>query len=365
MKIFQKNLLATYFTIALLALGSSPAFAGVFISIGLAPPPLPYYEQPACPYDGYIWTPGYWAYGDYGYYWVPGTWVQPPQFGLFWTPPYWGWNGNAYAFNTGYWGQNVGYYGGINYGYGYGGNGYGGGRWQGRHFFYNTAVNNVSSTNFHHTYVNGAVAGNNTSNVSYNGGSGGVQAQPTAQQRQFSSERHHAPTSLQQAHVRAASQDRGQLATVNDGRPATLAAARPQAYTSVAQQHAKAQPLTSQDRPATASAVSAKSGTQASSSPQIKTAEPTRLASQNTQAAASHATAVKPQSQPAVTHAALPSHPVAQAAPQSHPVTHVAPQSHPVAHAAPQSHPVAHAAPQSHPAAHAAPQSHPAVHAKT
>ena len=27
------------------------------------PPPLPVYEQPPCPVEGYIWTPGYWAWG--------------------------------------------------------------------------------------------------------------------------------------------------------------------------------------------------------------------------------------------------------------------------------------------------------------
>ena len=35
------------------------------------PPPLPDYEQPQAPGDGYMWTPGYWAYGQDGYYWVP------------------------------------------------------------------------------------------------------------------------------------------------------------------------------------------------------------------------------------------------------------------------------------------------------
>ena len=105
----QKNLLAKCFIIAALALGSTPAFSQVSLSIGIAPPPLPMYAQPACPDDGYIWTPGYWAYGQYGYYWVPGTWVQPPDVGLFWTPCYWGWNGDAYMFNSGYWGPNVGF----------------------------------------------------------------------------------------------------------------------------------------------------------------------------------------------------------------------------------------------------------------
>jgi|SRR6266480_3065436 len=94
------------------------------ISVNFAPPVLPVVEQPPCPVEGYIWTPGYWAWeGDY--YWVPGVWVAPPSVGLLWTPPWWGWNNGVYAFHGGYWGPTVGFYGGINYGYGYNGNGTG------------------------------------------------------------------------------------------------------------------------------------------------------------------------------------------------------------------------------------------------
>src|ERR1700676_3082982 len=49
------------------------------------PPPLPEYEQPPVPAEGYLWTPGYWAYAPGGYFWVPGTWVEPPRIGLLWT----------------------------------------------------------------------------------------------------------------------------------------------------------------------------------------------------------------------------------------------------------------------------------------
>src|SRR5579864_1085768 len=40
-------------------------------SIGVAPPELLVYAQPPCNNDGYLWSPGYWAYGSDGYYWVP------------------------------------------------------------------------------------------------------------------------------------------------------------------------------------------------------------------------------------------------------------------------------------------------------
>jgi hypothetical protein len=65
---------------------------------------LPVYQQPICPGDGYLWTPGYWAYDDSiaDYYWVPGTWVQAPEVGYLWTPGYWGWGDGGFFFNEGY-----------------------------------------------------------------------------------------------------------------------------------------------------------------------------------------------------------------------------------------------------------------------
>src|SRR6202050_3125585 len=83
-------------------------------SITIAPPALVVYSQPVCPQEGYLWTPGYWAYGeDVGYFWVPGTWVEPPTVGYLWTPGYWGWGDGVYAWNDGYWGSEVGFYGGV------------------------------------------------------------------------------------------------------------------------------------------------------------------------------------------------------------------------------------------------------------
>src|SRR5258708_4618356 len=101
----------------------SSAQVAVGISVQIGPPALPVYEQPICPGDGYIWTPGYWAYSDDGYYWVPGTWVLAPV-GMLWTPGYWAWQNEAYIWYPGYWGPQVGFYGGIFYGFGYVGTGY-------------------------------------------------------------------------------------------------------------------------------------------------------------------------------------------------------------------------------------------------
>src|SRR5579863_5036503 len=199
--------------------------ASVFISVGFAPPPLPVYQQPPCPSEGYIWTPGYWAYGPYGYYWVPGTWVEAPQPGYLWTPGWWGFENEAYIWHGGYWGPQVGYYGGIPYGYGYNGVGYQGGYWQGQQFYYNRAVNNVNITNIHNTYVTN-VTNVNENRVSYNG-PGGIQARPSAAQERIMAERHVAATSAQLQHERMASQDESLRATVNHGRPQVAATARP------------------------------------------------------------------------------------------------------------------------------------------
>ncbi len=156
------------------------AVAQISVSITLAPPALPVYEQPVLVEEGGIWAPGYWDYNQEGYFWVPGTWVQPPEAGLLWTPGYWGWGNGGYAWNEGYWGATVGFYGGIDYGFGYSGRGYSGGHWQGQQFYYNTAVSHVNVTNIHNTYSQ-TIANNITVNrVSYNGGTGGIRAQPTA-----------------------------------------------------------------------------------------------------------------------------------------------------------------------------------------
>jgi hypothetical protein len=119
------------------------AHAAVFISVGYAPPAIPVYEQPPIPGDGYIWTPGYWAWGPDGYYWVDGAWVLPPYEEALWTPGWWGFDDGAYVWYPGYWGPTVGYYGGINYGFGYFGTGFYGGYWNRGHFFYNTAYVHV------------------------------------------------------------------------------------------------------------------------------------------------------------------------------------------------------------------------------
>ena len=210
---------------------SAAAFAqvsvGVVVSFG--PPALPVYVQPPCPAERYIWVPGYWAWDpDFDdYYWVPGTWVLAPQVGYLWTPGYWACNRSCFVFYNGYWGPVVGFYGGINYGFGYFGEGYAGGRWDHDHFYYNRAVTNVNVTNIHNVY-NTTVINNTTVNrVSYNGGPGGVSARPTAAQEAAARERHLPPVAAQTQHVQEARNDQQLRASVNQGKPPIAATDKP------------------------------------------------------------------------------------------------------------------------------------------
>lgn len=215
------KLLVAATTFAVLFCGlPSPSQAGVFVSITIAPPVLPVYAQPPCPVDGYLWTPGYWAWGPAGYYWVPGVWVAPPAVGVLWTPGYWAFGAGIYLWHAGYWGPHVGYYGGVNYGWGYTGFGFAGGVWAGSVFRYNAAVVNVNRTVIRNVYVDRTVIRNTTvvNRASFNG-PGGIQARPTPEQRAYMNERHFGPTTAQFSHDRAASQDRSLLASANHGRP--------------------------------------------------------------------------------------------------------------------------------------------------
>jgi hypothetical protein len=198
------------------------------VSVNVEPPPLPVYDQPPIPAPGYMWAPGYWAWDDdTGYYWVPGTWVMPPEPELLWTPGYWGWSDDGvYAFHEGYWGPQIGFYGGVAYGFGYTGLGYEGGYWRNGAFFYNQSVNNISNVSITNVY-NKTVVVNNTTNVSYNGGAGGTTAQPTPEQIAAANERHVPPTAAQTQNVQAAAKDPSLSLNNNQGHPTVAATAHP------------------------------------------------------------------------------------------------------------------------------------------
>ena len=229
-----RSLFRAALVILTIAITSVTSFAqvGIGISVSFAPPALPIYVQPPSPAPGYIWTPGYWAYDPYfgDYYWVPGTWVLAPVVGYLWTPGYWAWNGAAFFFHEGYWGPRVGFYGGINYGFGYFGEGYQGGRWDHGQFYYNRTVNNVNITNIHNVY-NTTVINNTTVNrVSYNGGEGGITARATPEDEAAARERHVGPVTAQTQHVEAARANPQLRASVNQGKPPIAATEKPGSF---------------------------------------------------------------------------------------------------------------------------------------
>jgi len=248
---FRSLISAASIAVSMLVISAAPAHAGVFVSVGIAPPALPVYEQPPLPAPGFIWTPGYWAYGDAGYYWVPGVWVHPPSVGLLWTPGYWGFEGGVYGWHGGYWGPHVGFYGGVNYGFGYGGVGFFGGEWRGGVFAYNRAAANFGGVHVTNVYEDRTVIEHNTivneGHASFNGGAG-IQAHASAAEMQAASEHHFDPTPRQAQHESFAAQDRSQLASVNHGNPGTPASSNINAYHQVAQQHAQSQPISAADR---------------------------------------------------------------------------------------------------------------------
>ncbi len=191
------------------------------IVITIAPPPIPIYVRPEPPAPYYIWIPGYWAYNFFtGYYWVPGTWVEAPAVGLVWTPGYWHWREGHFVWIEGYWGHHVGFYGGINYGFGYEGHGYRGGEWH-NNVYVNKTVNITNITN------NTTIINNTTS---FNGGPGGVSATPTSAELAVAKERHIQPTAAQVHHVQMANNDPVLRVSVNQGKPAIAATIKPAVF---------------------------------------------------------------------------------------------------------------------------------------
>jgi len=198
------------------------------------PPPLPVYDQPPIPGPGYVWTPGYWDWSNDSddYYWVPGTWVEPPSYGYLWTPGYWRYYNGRYLFSDGYWGPQVGFYGGVDYGYGYGGSGYNGGRWQGNQFYYNSQANNLGGRQIGATFSE--AVSSNANRVSFNGGPSGLRTTPAPTDIAAAHARAAPPTSSQREQARAASAQPQFRAGVNRGAPPVAATSRPGAFQSAA-----------------------------------------------------------------------------------------------------------------------------------
>ena len=174
-----------------------------------------------------MWTPGYWNYAATGYYWVPGAWVMAPYVGALWTPPWWGYNNNSYVWHAGYWGPHIGFYGGIDYGFGYTGRGYYGAYWNSGRVVYNRSVTNVNASLVHNNVYNYSVPRARGERVSYNGGRGGLSVRPTAQETAAGRDRRTPAVPAQMQHAREAATNREQFSAGGHTRPSTLAAPRP------------------------------------------------------------------------------------------------------------------------------------------
>jgi WXXGXW repeat (2 copies) len=232
MRVVRSALTPILLALALIAAPKvSVAQIAVGVNITIDPPELPDYDQPEIPGPGYIWVPGYWAWGDDGYYWVPGTWILPPAVGLLWTPGYWGFRDGFYVWNEGYWGPHIGFYGGINYGFGYVGTGYLGGAWRGGVFTYNSAVNNFGSVHITNVYNQTIVNNVSVTKVSFNGGPRGLTAQPNAQEMAAMHENHVQATATQMQNMNAAKQNKAFYASVNQGKPNVAATNKPGQFT--------------------------------------------------------------------------------------------------------------------------------------
>ncbi len=283
---------------------TSQAQVYVGFNIGTAPPPLPMeYTQPLLTTPGQVWQPGYWAWGPAGYYWVPGTYVSPPSTGTYWTPGYWGYNNGSYGWNNGYWAPQVGYYGGINYGFGYPGTGYTGGYWNNGAFAYNTAVTNVDRRYVTNVYRRTVVVNRSGPRYAFNG-PGGVRVRPTARELVVMHERHIPPTSLQVEHARIAGQDRNLYVANNHGHPQVVAVSHPIRTTGALPHYS---PVTAADRRAADREVRTRSAARAEAArghaaTAAANGHTVRAARDNAQAARAHADAARAHAQAAAIH---------------------------------------------------------------
>jgi hypothetical protein len=135
-----------------------------------------------------------------------------------------------------------------------------GGEWRGGVFNYNRSVTNVNVTVIHNTYNQTVINNNTTINrTSFNGGTGGVTARPTAEEQVAEREHHVQATKEQTEHEHAASTNRAQLASVNHGQPTVAASAKPGVFSGKGVVAAKA--AANSNRPVTANASSANRAT--------------------------------------------------------------------------------------------------------
>jgi hypothetical protein len=114
---------------ALIAFGAAafaplPAMAQTDFQLYIgSAPPAPMYERAPAVRRGYVWSPGYWAWGGHRHHWVPGSYVVERP-GYVYAPPSWRERGGRWYLQEGYWNPQVAMRGGERY---YGGDRYYGG----------------------------------------------------------------------------------------------------------------------------------------------------------------------------------------------------------------------------------------------
>ena len=79
-----------------------PLFQPPAIRVEWAPPPMLVESPPPLPYDGAIWTGGYWVW-EGNWVWAHGRWAPPPRPGYGWVNPYYENRGGSVVFVNGFW----------------------------------------------------------------------------------------------------------------------------------------------------------------------------------------------------------------------------------------------------------------------
>ncbi len=79
-----------------------PLFQPAPIRIEWAPPPMLVETVAPMPYEGAIWTGGYWVW-EGNWVWAYGRWAPPPQPGYGWVHPYYENRGGSVVFVNGFW----------------------------------------------------------------------------------------------------------------------------------------------------------------------------------------------------------------------------------------------------------------------
>ena len=125
-------------------------------------------------------------------------------------------------------GPHIGFYGGINYGFGYIGIGFVGGYWNHDRYFYNRAVTNVNVTHITNVYTHNVVVNNiDNRRISYNGGPNGIRRMADPREAAARNEAHIPPTAAQRLRALGRRRSRAVLRAQPGPPAARLHGARP------------------------------------------------------------------------------------------------------------------------------------------